>query len=121
MHHDVEGNRSAHAAIWPFELGNALVAAERGKRITVAQGTTLLRRIVRASDFRLRYRRRSSSGRKDLGLAPAFSVKAICVGDLKSNRPSCAFTIQNDYYDHNADSAEAANEHADMDGGRGEG
>jgi predicted nucleic acid-binding protein len=34
-------------AIWPLELVNALLVAERRKRITVAQVTALLRRIAR--------------------------------------------------------------------------
>src|SRR5271169_4099616 len=33
-------------AIWPFEVANALLVAERRKRITVAQVTALLRRIA---------------------------------------------------------------------------
>jgi predicted nucleic acid-binding protein len=33
-------------AIWPFEVANALLAAERRKRITVARVTALLRRIA---------------------------------------------------------------------------
>lgn len=33
-------------AIWPFEVANALLNAERRKRITVAQVTALLRRIA---------------------------------------------------------------------------
>ncbi len=33
-------------AIWPFEVANALLVAERRKRITIAQGTALLRRIA---------------------------------------------------------------------------
>ena len=33
-------------AIWPFEVANALLVAERRKRITVAQVTALLRRIT---------------------------------------------------------------------------
>ena len=33
-------------AIWPFELANALLVAERRKRITSAQVTALLRRIA---------------------------------------------------------------------------
>jgi len=32
-------------ALWPFELANALLSAERRKRITVAQATGLLTRI----------------------------------------------------------------------------
>jgi predicted nucleic acid-binding protein len=34
-------------AIWPFEVANALLVAERRKRITIAQVTALLRRIAR--------------------------------------------------------------------------
>lgn len=34
-------------AIWPFEVANALLVAERRKRITVAQGTALLQRIAK--------------------------------------------------------------------------
>jgi predicted nucleic acid-binding protein len=33
-------------SIWPFEVANALLAAERRKRITVARVTALLRRIA---------------------------------------------------------------------------
>lgn len=33
-------------AIWPLEVGNALLIAERRKRISVAQGTALLGRIA---------------------------------------------------------------------------
>jgi|SRR5271155_2705972 len=33
-------------AIWPFEVANALLVAERSKRITVAQVTALLRRVA---------------------------------------------------------------------------
>ena len=33
-------------AIWPFEVANALLVAERRKRITVAQVTALLQRIA---------------------------------------------------------------------------
>jgi predicted nucleic acid-binding protein len=33
-------------AIWPFEVANALLVAERRKRITTAQVTALLRRIA---------------------------------------------------------------------------
>ena len=33
-------------AIWPFEVANALLVAERRKRITIAQVTALLRRIA---------------------------------------------------------------------------
>ncbi len=33
-------------AIWPFELSNALLSAERRKRITLAQTTSLLTRIA---------------------------------------------------------------------------
>ena len=33
-------------AIWPFEVANALLMAERRKRITLAQVTALLRRIA---------------------------------------------------------------------------
>jgi predicted nucleic acid-binding protein len=32
-------------AIWPFEVANALLVAERRKRITVAQVTSMLQRI----------------------------------------------------------------------------
>jgi len=33
-------------AIWPFEVANALLAAERRKRITIAQVSALLRRMA---------------------------------------------------------------------------
>jgi len=33
-------------AIWPFEVANALIVAERRKRITVAQVTALLQRMA---------------------------------------------------------------------------
>jgi len=33
-------------AIWPFEVANALLVAERRKRVTLAQVTALLRRIA---------------------------------------------------------------------------
>lgn len=34
-------------AIWPFEVANALLVAERHKRITTAQATALLQRIAK--------------------------------------------------------------------------
>jgi predicted nucleic acid-binding protein len=33
-------------AIWPFEVGNALLAGEKRNRVTVAQVTSILRRIA---------------------------------------------------------------------------
>jgi predicted nucleic acid-binding protein len=39
------GTEALTPAIWPFEVANALLVAERRKRITVAQVTALLRRI----------------------------------------------------------------------------
>jgi predicted nucleic acid-binding protein len=41
-----EGTEALTPAIWPFEVANALLVAERRKRITVAQVTVLLRRIA---------------------------------------------------------------------------
>jgi predicted nucleic acid-binding protein len=41
-----EGTEALTPAIWPFEVANALLVAERRKRITVAQVTLLLRRIA---------------------------------------------------------------------------
>jgi hypothetical protein len=38
-------------AIWPFELANALLLAERRKRITVAQVTALLRPSAQTAAF----------------------------------------------------------------------
>ena len=43
---DLAGTEEITAAIWPLEVANALLVAERRKRITVAQGTALLRRIA---------------------------------------------------------------------------
>jgi hypothetical protein len=40
------GTEALAPAIWPLELVNALLMAERRKRITVAQVTALLRRIA---------------------------------------------------------------------------
>ncbi|MGA8490051.1 MAG: type II toxin-antitoxin system VapC family toxin, partial [Terriglobales bacterium] len=40
------GTDALTPAIWPFEVANALLVAERRKRISVAQGTALLRRIA---------------------------------------------------------------------------
>jgi predicted nucleic acid-binding protein len=40
------GTEALTPAIWPFEVANALLVAERRKRITVAQVTALLRRIA---------------------------------------------------------------------------
>jgi predicted nucleic acid-binding protein len=40
------GTEALAPAIWPFEVANALLVAERRKRITVAQVTALLRRIA---------------------------------------------------------------------------
>jgi predicted nucleic acid-binding protein len=39
------GTEALTAAIWPFELANALLMGERRKRISVAQVTTVLQRI----------------------------------------------------------------------------
>ena len=40
------GTEALEPAIWPLELVNPLLMAERRKRITVAQVTALLRRIA---------------------------------------------------------------------------
>jgi predicted nucleic acid-binding protein len=40
------GSEVLTPAIWPFEVANALLVAERRKRITVAQVTALLRRMA---------------------------------------------------------------------------
>jgi predicted nucleic acid-binding protein len=40
------GTEALTPAMWPFEVANALLVAERRKRITVAQVTALLRRIA---------------------------------------------------------------------------
>src|SRR5881397_3579064 len=40
------GTEALAPAVWPLELVNALLMAERRKRITVAQVTALLRRIA---------------------------------------------------------------------------
>jgi predicted nucleic acid-binding protein len=40
------GTEAVAPAIWPFEVANALLMAERRKRITVAQVTSMLQRIV---------------------------------------------------------------------------
>ncbi len=40
------GTEAVTPAIWPLEVANALLVAERRKRITVAQVTALLRRIA---------------------------------------------------------------------------
>ena len=39
------GTEALTAAIWPFEVANALLMGERRKRISVAQVTTVLQRI----------------------------------------------------------------------------
>jgi predicted nucleic acid-binding protein len=39
------GTEAITAAIWPFEVANALLMGERRKRISVAQVTTVLQRI----------------------------------------------------------------------------
>ena len=39
------GAEALTPAIWPFEVANALLVAERHKRVTMAQGTALLQRI----------------------------------------------------------------------------
>ena len=41
------GAEAVTPAIWPLEVANALLVAERRKRITMAQVTALLRRIAR--------------------------------------------------------------------------
>jgi len=40
------GAEAVAPAIWPFEVANALLVAERRKRITVAQVTSVLQRIA---------------------------------------------------------------------------
>jgi len=40
------GAEAAAPAIWPFEVANALLVAERRKRITTAQVTSMLQRIA---------------------------------------------------------------------------
>jgi predicted nucleic acid-binding protein len=40
------GGEAVTPAIWPFELANALLAGEKRRRITVAQATSILRRIA---------------------------------------------------------------------------
>jgi len=40
------GGEAVAPAIWPFEVANALLVAERRKRITVAQVTSVLQRIA---------------------------------------------------------------------------
>jgi predicted nucleic acid-binding protein len=40
------GGEAIAPAIWPFEVGNALLAGEKRQRVTVAQVTSLLRRIA---------------------------------------------------------------------------
>ena len=40
------GAEAVAPAIWPFEVANALLVAERRKRITIAQVTSVLQRIV---------------------------------------------------------------------------
>jgi hypothetical protein len=55
-----------------------------------------------------------------MGSTPALNFASL-PWTSKNFNLNLAFRIENDYYDHNADSAEAANEHADMDSGRGEG
>jgi len=40
------GGEAATPAIWPFEVANALLVAERRKRITTAQVTSVLQRIA---------------------------------------------------------------------------
>lgn len=41
------GTEALTPAIWPFEVANALLVAERRKRLTVAQVTALLGRVAR--------------------------------------------------------------------------
>ena len=43
------GGEAVAPAIWPFEVANALLTAERRKRIKVAQRTALLQRVARVS------------------------------------------------------------------------
>jgi predicted nucleic acid-binding protein len=40
------GGEAVTPAIWPFEVANALLAGEKRQRITVAQATSILRRIA---------------------------------------------------------------------------
>jgi predicted nucleic acid-binding protein len=40
------GAEAVSPAIWPFEVANALLAGEKRRRITVAQTTSILRRIA---------------------------------------------------------------------------
>jgi predicted nucleic acid-binding protein len=40
------GGGAVTPAIWPFEVANALLAGEKRQRITVAQATSILRRIA---------------------------------------------------------------------------
>src|SRR5579863_8773806 len=40
------GGEAVAPAIWPFEVANALLAGEKRQRITVAQATSILRRIA---------------------------------------------------------------------------
>ncbi len=40
------GTEAATPAIWPFEVANALLMAERRKRITITQVTSMLQRIA---------------------------------------------------------------------------
>jgi len=41
------GTKVLTPAIWPFEVANALLVAERRKRVTLAQATAMLQRIAR--------------------------------------------------------------------------
>jgi predicted nucleic acid-binding protein len=47
LDHLSSGGEALAPAIWPFEVANALLVAERRKRITVAQVTSVLQRIAR--------------------------------------------------------------------------
>ena len=40
------GTKALTPAIWPFEVANALLVAERRKRVTLAQASAMLRRIA---------------------------------------------------------------------------
>jgi predicted nucleic acid-binding protein len=40
------GAEAVAPSIWPFEVANALLAGEKGQRITIAQVTSILRRIA---------------------------------------------------------------------------
>jgi predicted nucleic acid-binding protein len=40
------GSQAVTPSIWPFEVANALLAGERRQRITIAQVTSILRRVA---------------------------------------------------------------------------